>query len=417
MKKFDPLDPKVVEAKRLRGLGWTIEKIAKHLKMSHGWASKVCRLSEAPKFGTKEDEDSSIVEYDYHEPIKTLEDACARASVDLKTWYVERWECSHWTVGMNVKGEGPVQKQQYRVKIFLKRIMKRAIQEAVAAVYTEMKQHSPKYEKKRFKQAGVETLAVMCLFDAHFGKLAWKPEVGHDYDLRIAEGMFRNAVDDLMSRCEHRTISKFCMPVGNDFFHIDNKQNTTLRGTPQDTDGRYAKIFKAGKLAVIWAIERMMQYADVDVIWVPGNHDPTMSYHLAETIDSWFHKSGQVSVDVTPPTRKYYRWNDTLLGLTHGDTVKPEQLPNMMAVERPIDWSETKCREWLLGHRHRSQQWTTKGTDSHTGTIVRTIQALTATDAWHYENGYVNSQRAAEVLFYEKDFGYAGNLIAQARFE
>lgn len=418
----DPLNPKVIEARRLRGLGWSLGKIAKEFGLSKAWAAKVCKVVPSSKSKRTETEDATEIEVFTDKPVKSLEDAVAAASVDLKVWYVEKWECSQWTVGMNVKqGIGlsrPVQTQQYRVKVVLRRIMRRTVQEAVSAVFDEMKKYSPKYKKVRLPQSGTPTLAVVGLFDAHFGKLAWKPETGTDYDLKIAQNVFRNAVVDLIARCQnHRKIEKFCLPVGNDFFHIDNKQNTTLRGTPQDTDGRYIKIFQAGKLAVIWAIEQMMQYADVDVVWVPGNHDPTMSYHLAETIDSWFHKSKQVKVDITPPTRKYYRWNDTLIGLTHGDAVKPENLPNLMAVERPEDWAATTCREWLIGHRHRSIKWITKSTDTFEGTIVRTLQSLSGTDAWHYENGYVNTRRAAEVLFYEKDFGYAGDSIAQARFD
>lgn len=415
--KRDPLDPKALEAQRLRGLGWTIKKIGQYLKMSHGWVCTVCKIGQLNN-RRGESGDVSFVEFDIDRPIKTLEDACAAASVDLKVWYVESWECSAWTVGMNVK-EGKtskaVQTQQYRVKMRLRRIMKRAIQEAIDLVFKRMKQHSPKYQTPKIRQSGPETLAVVCLFDTHFGKLAWGLETNNDYDLKIAENVFRNAVIDMMSRVKDRKIAKFCLPLGNDFYHIDNKRNTTFMGTPQDTDSRYAKIFQVGKLAVIWAIEQMIRYAKVDVVWVPGNHDPTTSYHLAETVDSWFHRSKDVVVDASPPQRKYYPWNDTLLGFTHGDKIKHENLPNLMAQERPMEWAGTTCREWLVGHNHRTQKWVSKDTDTYQGTTVRTIQALTATDAWHFENGFIGARRAAEILFYEKNFGYSGNLIAQAR--
>jgi hypothetical protein len=319
---------------------------------------------------------------------------------------------------MNVKDgkkSKAVQTQQHRVKIKLRRIMKRAIQEAIDGVFKRMKTYAPRYKAPKIRQYGPETLAVICLFDTHFGKLAWGLETNNDYDLKIAEQVFRNAVIDLMGRVKDRKISRFCLPIGNDFYHIDNKRNTTFMGTPQDTDSRYAKIFQAGKLAVIWAIEQMIRYAKVDVLWIPGNHDPTTSYHLAETVDSWFSKTKDVNVDVSPPHRKYYHWHDTLLGFTHGDKMKHESLPNLMAQEKPNEWAGTSCREWLVGHNHRTQKWVSKDTDTYQGTTVRTIQALTATDAWHFENGFIGARRAAEVLFYEKNFGYSGNLIAQAR--
>lgn len=403
------------EAQRLRKLGWTIERISAHLKMSHGWVCKVCKqVTSNPK--TSEDEDGTTIEFDCDKPIKSLEDACAAASVDLSIWYVDSWECSQWTVGMNIKGkEEPVQTQQYRVKLRLRRLLKRSVHEAIDKIFERMKKYAPKYRKIKLPQSGPETLAVACLFDVHFGKLAWSAEVGESYDLKIAEKIFKNAIVDLMVHVKDRRISRFCLPLGNDFFHIDNKRNTTFMGTPQDTDSRYAKIFETGKMAVIWAVEHMMQYADVDVLWVPGNHDPTTSYHLVETLSSWFHHAKNVAVDVSPPQRKYYIWNNILLGFTHGDKIKPESLPNLMALEKPDDWAKCDCREWLLGHQHRSQKWVSKDTDTYQGTTVRTIQALTATDAWHHEQGFVGARRAAEILLYEKDFGYVGDFIARAR--
>lgn len=403
------LDPQV---RRLHELGWTIKRIARHLKMSGPQVERALECVTA-----KGSDNESEVTFVTDHPIRTLEDACAAAQVDLKVWYVDSWECSQWTVGMNAKGSGQVQTQQYRVKLRLRRLIQKSVHEAILAVYDEMKQHAPKFKVPKIPQSGAETLAVVCLFDTHFGKLAWKPEAGEDYDLKIAENIFRNAVIDLMQHVKDRKVSKFLLPVGNDFFHIDNRRNTTFMGTPQDTDSRYAKIFMTGKLAVVWAIEHMLQYANVDVLWVAGNHDTTTSYHLVETVASWFHKTKQVQVDVTPPMRKYYRWSDTLLGFTHGDKIKPESLPNLMAVERAADWSATQCREWLLGHRHRTQKWVTKSADTYEGTTVRTIQALTATDAWHHENGFIGATRAAEVLFYQKNFGYVGNMIAKARLE
>lgn len=361
-------------------------------------------------------DNETVMEFGTNKPIRTMDDAIKAAGVDLKIWYVERWECSHWTVGMSPKHAKPLQMQQYRVKLFLKRLVKKEIQEAVKAVYAEMKKYAPKYQKlKRTVSKGNPSLAVFGLFDSHFGKLCWKPETGTDYDLKIAETLYKNAVIDLVARCGNRNIDSIVLPIGNDFFHVDNKQNTTYRGTPQDVDGRYVKIFSAGKLAVIWAVEELMKIADVKVMWIPGNHDPTISYHLCETLDSWFHNTPHVEVDVGPSSRKYHMWHDTLLGFTHGDTIKPHDLPGLMSIEQSENWSKATCREWLLGHMHRSREWVTKGTDTFQGTTVRVLQSLAGTDAWHHEQGFVGQRRAAEVYFYEKEIGYVGHTVVPAR--
>lgn len=350
-------------------------------------------------------------------PIRTLAQLTEACEVDESVWYVERWECSAWTVPVTM---GPkddrkaVQTQQWRVKASLRRIVPRALGEAIEGIYERMRAHAPKYAKPARAKPG-ECMAVFGLFDAHFGKLAWKPETGSSYDLKIAEQVFRNAASDLLAECGNRSVGKIVLPIGNDFFHVDNKRNTTFQGTPQDVDGRYAKVFEAGLAAVVWAVEELASVAPVDVVWVPGNHDPTVSYHLAKTVEAWFRRNDRVRVDAGPRVRKYLTWGANLLGLTHGDAPKAEDLPGLMAAECRAEWATATCCEWLIGHMHRSRSWVSKGTDSHKGTVVRTLRALCGTDAWHYANGYVGSEPAAEVYWYGRERGYMGHAVVPAR--
>lgn len=351
------------------------------------------------------------------EPIRTLADAVRVADVDLAVWYVERWECTAWTVGVKV-GDPPtvVREQQYRVKLYLRRIVRRAIADALDAIYGRLADAAPKSKPAKPGPApGEPFLAVLGLFDVHFGKLAWASETGDNYDLKAAEAVYRNAVEDLIAERGGRGIQRWILPIGNDFYHIDNSRNSTFAGTPQDTDGRYAKVIEAGEMAVIWAVERLIEVAPVSVVWVPGNHDPTTSYHLARTVAAWFRKATRVSVDYGPSPRKYVHWNGTLLGLTHGNEERHDSLPSLMATERPREWSQSACREWLLGHMHRSRQWQTKPVDTYEGTVIRVLRSLTGTDAWHHRKGYVGASKAAECYFYGRDRGYAGHAVVPAR--
>lgn len=359
-------------------------------------------------------------------PVKTLDDLLKVAEVDANEWEVESWECSQWTVPLKVsagKGQAdqPIITQQYRVKARLRRLsaLQSGLARSLEAIHARIAARAPKYALPPLRKprgAEEEYLAVLGLFDVHFGKLCWGPETGDNYDLKEAENVFRNAVDDLTGESAGRKVARWVLPIGNDFYHMDNAQNKTLNGTPQDVDGRYAKVIEAGEMAVIQAVERLMESAPVHVVWVPGNHDPTTSFHLARTVAAWFHKAPRVTVDCSPSPRKYLHWNGTLLGLTHGNEEKKETLPNLMATERPKEWAASTCREWLLGHEHRSRQWQTKPVDTHEGTTVRVLKSLAGTDAWHHKKGYVNvNSAAAEVYFYGKTRGYAGHAVAPAR--
>lgn len=354
-------------------------------------------------------------------PIKSLEDAVAAAEVDLSIWYVDRWECTQWTTGMKIgtaDDKRAIQQQQYRVKVWLKRLMPRSLQLATDAIFERMAKAAPKYPKLgNVKTSGEAYLAVVACFDVHMGKLAWAPETGNDYDLKIAEAVFKNAIEDLIAENQNRQIEKFIFPVGQDYYQVDSRKNETAAGTLQDADGRYAKIIETGEMAAIWAIERLASIAPVHVPWVPGNHDTTTSFHLARTAAAWFRNSDRVTVDAGATTRKYIAYGKNLIGITHGDQEKIDDLPNLMATERSADWSQCPFREWLLGHQHRSRAWVTKTVDSSMGTTIRVLKALTFTDAWHYKRGYIagpNGQ-AAEIYWYSKDRGYSGHGIAAAR--
>lgn len=431
-----PADPAVVaEARRLRGEGLSVRETAKKLRMSTGWVSNVTAdgyKPPAPKAAAPErTETGGFVEKDdgtatatalTSEVVRTIEDAVRVAGVDLAVWYVDRWECTQWTVGMKVRQAGGIdgtrQEQQYRVKLYLRRIAPRAVLAAVDALYARIAKHAPKYPPapKVKNGSGEPFLGLVGLFDAHFGKLCWGAETGANYDLNIAERVYANALDDMLGETAARPVSQWVLPIGNDFYHIDNSRNTTFAGTPQDVDGRYARVIEAGEMAVVAAIERLMALAPVKVVWVPGNHDPTTSYHLARTVAAWFRRCDRVEVDYSPSPRKYVAWNGVLLGLTHGNEEKRESLPSLMATERPDEWAKAKlCREWLVGHDHRARQWVTKATDTYEGTVVRVLRAITGTDGWHHRKGYVGTPPAGEIYWYGRDRGYAGHAVVPAR--
>ena len=365
--------------------------------------------------GIKVDGDNATMTGIRNKFIQTYEDAVREFKVDTNVWKVETWECTAWTTTINHKEDGAQQIQNWRVALKLKRIAPKNILDGINALYERMRKNTPTIKLPALKPARGETfLAVLCLFDAHFGKLCWAPETNNDYDLKIAEAVYSNAVDDLLADVYGRTIEHWLFPLGNDFYHIDGPKNMTTNGTPQDADGRYAKIIESGFAAVISAIEKMARIAPVSVVHVPGNHDQTASWHLARMIDLQFKSVPRVTVDWSPNPRKYFHWNKTLLGLTHGNEEKKQSLPSIMPVERPQEWADSTCREWLCGHEHRARQWQTQPVDTHEQTTIRALRSLAGTDAWHHRKGYLSS-KAAEVYFYGKTRGYAGHSVVPAR--
>lgn len=344
--------------------------------------------------------------------IRSLEDALAHASIDTTIWEVERFVVNSWEMGYKTD-DGAATLPLWQVKVWLKRRVAVYVEQAISALTERMAAHAPDYAPADYQPVADPHLLEITLVDQHFGKLAWRRETGEDYDLHIAEQLYRRAIDDLLAKSAGFPIERILLPIGNDFLHIDNLAVTTANGTIQDADGRFAKIVEVGQMALVHAIDRLRHVAPVDILLVPGNHDNTTIWHTARFLHAWYRKDKAVNCDHEPIARKYHRYGCNLVGFTHGDEEKHLSLPAIMATERPHDWAETRFREWHLGHLHKRRETHHVAVDSHDGVIVRILPSLTGRDRWHYNKGYIGN-RLADAYLWSRDNGPSGYFTTSA---
>ncbi len=336
--------------------------------------------------------------------IRTVDDALAAAKVNLDDWDVERHVINSWEVTM---GRPPKTYTNWQVKVWLKRKVPNIYQIIMEGVAEGLRGKSPKIAKPKKSKDGAYC-AVVCLYDAHFGKLAWAQETDSNYDLKIARDRYLTALEKLLDQIRPFGVEQIYLPLGQDLLHIDNAQQTTAAGTPQDVDGRIPKIFSVACETVIRGIVSCANIAPTETLYVPGNHDPSTSYYLCKVAEAWFEGEDRVLIDTSPKMRKYRRFGCNLLGLTHGSEEPQRDLPTIMASECTDDWAASKYRQWLIGHTHKAKQTHYLAGDTFGGVEVRVIPSLCGTDQWHYKKGYVKSRRAAEVHLYSKDEGPVG---------
>jgi len=365
--------------------------------------------------------------------VRTVEAALKEAKVDLRIWEVDRYVVNKWdgytknidkdlvytqgkATGHTTQVPNPVTVELWQVKVWLRRKVKKEVQDGLEMLMETMAKHSPKYPKHPIIK-GVQNphLLEVSVFDSHFGKLAWGAETGVDYDLKIAERLYHDAVVELASKARGFPIERILFPLGQDFFHIDNPANTTVNGTQLETDSRYPKIFHAGVVSCVKALDYLSAIAPVDVLWVPGNHDRTTSYHLAFALQTWYRLNDRVSVDVSPSPRKYKSYGKCLIGFTHGDEEKHSSLQSIMASERPKEFGDAVCREWHIGHTHTSKRFEYNAEDTTGNVTVRVLPSISGTDAWHHRKGYVGGKRAAVAYLWSKDQGYSGHFLATVK--
>jgi hypothetical protein len=59
-----------------------------------------------------------------------------------------------------------------------------------------------------------------------------------------------------------------------------------------------------------------------------------------------------------------------------------------MATERPLDWSQTRFREWHKGHLHAAKAHAFQILDEERGVREWILPSLVAIDDWHAGKGY-----------------------------
>lgn len=392
------------------------------------------KLIELEKQLFEEDEKGNgKFEYVGVKQIKNLKEAVSFFKIDTNLWEVEKWSCGSNPVSARVREQnlswiphpqtgnsmmkGTAIRRDawstvihYTVKVFLKKRIQVQQTFDFEGFYKDMlKKHKPpKYKKPSYKKYKEENLLEINLFDLHLGKLAWAEETGSNYNTKIACARFVDALEGLVARAQACDISKIVFVLGNDYFNVDTHTNTTTKGTFQSEDSRWQKTYRSGVKLAITAIDYLRQFAPVDVLMIPGNHDWTRTFFLGETLVHHYRNDESVTIDNRANPRKYYIFGNTLLGFTHGNNEKLNDLGNLMSHEARDLWSKTKYHEWHCGHWHRKVQKNFKpidAVDEQLGIIVRHMASLSATDAWHHTMGYQGPIKAGEGFVWNKESG------------
>ena len=243
-----------------------------------------------------------------------------------------------------------------------------------------------------------DLMAVYPMGDPHFGLYSYAEETGDNFDLQIAERVTCNAIDRLVASAPSSSTA-LLLNLG-DAFHADDSSNQTpSSGHALDVDTRFAKVAKVALKAMVHCVRRLLEKHEKVIVWnMAGNHDPHSAMWLAIAMDAFFTNDPRVEVDLSPSLYKFYRFGRVLIGAHHGHGAKSNDLPLLMAADRPEDWGNTEFRHWMCGHIHH---WTAK---EHPGVVVETFPTLAGKDAWHAGKGY-RSRRDMNCIVFHAEYG------------
>lgn len=350
--------------------------------------------------------------------IRTVEDLLRHIEADMTKYEVASSEATKWEVATVDRETGkPTVTELFRVFVKLKPRPGPGVIECVEAMIAAASGSIKRPKVAKPKAAKRDTFAVLVVADTHLGKYCWRDGTGHgDYDIDIAAKRVQSAADSLLATCEQYRPERILVAYLGDLFHCDNPGLTTTGGTPLagSTDGRLQKMIEVGSDCLLWIPERAAAVAPVDGVVVNGNHDETLSWAFQRIMLERFRNDGRVSVSRGYTGRQYVTYGRNLLGLAHGHKAK-KKLPQLMAIERPDDWSRCPYREWHTGHLHHQAAEMVRPIETLDGVIVRTAPSLSTPDDYHATNGWVGQREAMEAFIYDAAGGLAAMHVAGPR--
>lgn len=243
-----------------------------------------------------------------------------------------------------------------------------------------------------------DLLAVYPMGDPHLGLLCWGEETGDNHNLEIGVSDLCNAIHRLVNTapsCKQALIINT-----GDYFHSDTMDNMTRRsGHHLDVDGRWMKIMRAGIKAMRQCIESALEkHEHVTVINVIGNHDDHSSMFLSVCLANVYENESRVTINDAPTATHYYKFGKNLIGTHHGNNIKADKLPLVMATERPIDWGDSQYRVWYTGHVHHDS------VKEYNGCTVETVRTLAGKDAYAVSHGY-SAHRDMKCVVHHREYG------------
>jgi len=308
-----------------------------------------------------------------------LFDECTAVGIDTSTVKHAWYKGKHWSINFKPDESGPTFEEMYQDHL------------------QDLASHTYQYEKINREKLADPHLLVVDPADVHIGKYSTKYGTGSEYNQNIAIKRVKDGIDKIIEYTNSFDIDKILFVGGNDILHTDNTKKQTTKGTPQDTDGMWYENYKNAKRLYIECLEKLMNVADVHYVFNPSNHDYMSGFFLSDMIKTWFKDCENITFDVDLRDRKYFLYGKNLIGTTHGDGAKQQNLGSLMSVEAKEDWGKAKHTYFYVHHIHH------KTSKDYINVTVESMRSPSSADQWHHKMGYQSPEGVEGFLHHPKN--------------
>jgi len=350
---------------------------------------KVVKFEEDFKNGT------GNVTYTGSVEIKTKEQLFKECNIDETKWNVDKMVCNAW---------GKEGNQSWQIKAWLS--SKKGVELFQEKFVNFLKDYKPTHYSSpiRFGINKPKGCLVINKQDEHLNKY----DIHGDNDINDRFLNVYNKIDIILQQATiSNNLEKIVYIIGSDEFNSEWSSCTT-KGTPQTNILSYENSFEQICDYEIAMIEKLSSCCkNLEVLYIQGNHDEYVGWHLAHFLKKYFQLNDNISIDTENVPTKYVRYSNTAMMFNHGDCVKPQKLTNLFSVQFRKEWSLCDNFYIFSGDKHHE-----KSQDFNGITFYQLPALSTATGKWDNKEGHIGSKNELTAFLIEEGKGRT-NILKQ----
>ena len=321
--------------------------------------------------------------------IKSLDELIVKCKIDTDKWEITKYVQNYW---------GNSETPHWQVKAWLgKKSTEQVFQDAFVDFldsYKPVSQDvmSPKWEGNKFP-----AMLVINKQDSHLNK--YDIDGNNDVTDRLANIMYK--VEMIANQAQlSNNLDQITYIIGSDEFNSEFT-GTTTKGTPQTNTHTYQTSFEYICGHEVLMITMLLQYAEnVNVVYVAGNHDEYVGWHMVNWLRTYFRNIERVTFDCSPKYRKYISYGGSALMFNHGDAIKPAKLAALFPIEYREGWSFHNNFYIFTGDKHHEVSHDFNGIKFYQIPAFSNAKSL-----WDDKNGHTMSKAEVTGFLIEQGSG------------
>ena len=264
----------------------------------------------------------------FSEEVKSLDELIEKCNIDTDKWDITKYVQNFWGNGGN---------PHWQVKAWLaKKSAEQVFQDSFVDFLASYQPVSQEVMSPKFVPEKPNGMLVINKQDSHLNK--WDVDGDNDVTSRMAKIMYK--VDVIATQAQlSNNLEEITYIIGSDEFNSEYT-NATTKGTPQQNTHTYHTSFEYICNHEVLMITMLLQHAKhVNVVYVAGNHDEFVGWHMVNWLQTYFRNTDRLTIDDSPKYRKYVSYGNSALMFNHGDAIKPAKLAGLFPIEYRDQWS------------------------------------------------------------------------------